>query len=102
MRASSQDPARSAEARAKLVATSRERMRAIRAWEREHGKGFDTERYASEIVPTIQALTVPALMAKTGLSQHYCWQVRAGRKRLHPMHWDAIVTGRSRAAVPRE
>jgi hypothetical protein len=81
---------RAAEAKAKQAAASRLRMRAIRAWERDHGKDFDAERYAAEIVPLLQTLTVPALMAKTGLSQHYCWQVRSGRKRLHPMHWDGI------------
>jgi hypothetical protein len=90
MRASENDPARSPEARAKLAAASRERMRAIRGWEREHGKTFDAERYETEILPAIQALTVPALMAKTGLSQHYCWQVRSGRKRLHSMHWETV------------
>jgi hypothetical protein len=94
MRASENDPARSAEAKAKRAEASRQRMRAIRSWEREHGKGFDAERYANEIVPAIQASTVPALMATTGLSQHYCWQVKAARKRLHPMHWDRIAEGR--------
>jgi hypothetical protein len=91
MRASENDPARSPEARAKQAAASRERMQEIRAWEREHGKGFDEERYAAEILPAIQAITVPALVARTGLSQHYCWQVRAAKKRLHPMHWNAVL-----------
>ncbi len=67
-------------------------MAAIRAWEREHGKVSDSARYESEILPAIQTLTVPELMAKTGLSQHYCWQVRSGRKCLHAMHWDSLQT----------
>ncbi len=62
-----------------------------RAWEREHGKVADQERYESEILPAIQRLTVPALMAITGLSQHRCWQVRTGRKRAHAMHWEGVV-----------
>jgi hypothetical protein len=61
------------------------------AWEREHGKGFDVVRYEAEIMPAIGALTVPALVAKTGLSTHYCWQVRSGRKRMHPMNWAAVT-----------
>jgi RNA polymerase sigma factor (sigma-70 family) len=36
-------------------------------------------------------ITGPALMAATGLTQRYCWQVRAGRKLHHPMHWDAVL-----------
>jgi hypothetical protein len=41
MRALPNDPARSVEARAKLSASVRIRMRAIRAWEREHGREVD-------------------------------------------------------------
>jgi hypothetical protein len=66
-------------------------MQAIRAWEVEHGKVIDRQKYQGEILPAIQALTVPALMALTGLSQHCCWQVRSERKNLHPMHWDAVL-----------
>jgi hypothetical protein len=72
MRASPHDPARTPEARAKLADASRARMRAIRAWEREHGKGFDEKRYQGEVVPAITLLTVDALRARTGLSRHYC------------------------------
>ena len=71
--------------------TSKARMSAIRAWEREHGRGIDQERYASEVMPIVRDMTVPALMSASGLSQHYCWQARAGRKRLHPMHWDGVL-----------
>ena len=66
-------------------------MLAIRAWEREHGKVIDRQKYETEILPSIRNLSIPALMAATALSQHYCWQVRTGRKRLHPMHWDAVM-----------
>lgn len=95
------------EALAKLAETSRTRMRGIRAWEREHGKGVDRERYEVEVLPAISALSVPALRAATGLSQHYCWRVRQGSKRLHPMHWNAVlktreaVGGRVRWSRPR-
>jgi CRISPR-associated endonuclease Cas1 len=91
MRTAPDDPAKSPEARAKRAETSRARMSAIRAWEREHGTAVDRVKYEAEIVPALKALTVPAIMAVTGLSQHYCWQVRTGRKRLHPMHWVAVL-----------
>lgn len=91
MRASADDPARTSEARARLSATSKERMLAIRAWERINGRSHDWDRYRTEIVPLLTSMTVPELMDVTGLSQHFCWQVRAGKKRLHPMHWARIV-----------
>ena len=50
------------------------------------------EKYERDILPAIKRLTVPNLMAATGLSQHYCWQVRSERKRLHPMHWGRVVS----------
>lgn len=73
MRKSSDDPAQSLGARAKRAETSWDRMLAIRAWEREHGSGFDHVRYEAEILPALKELTVPMIMAATGLSQHYCW-----------------------------
>lgn len=65
-------------------------MLVVRAWERGHGKVIDREKYEAVIPPAIRRLTVPALMAATSLTQHYCWQVRAGRERLHPMHCTAV------------
>jgi hypothetical protein len=66
-------------------------MLAIRAWEREKGKVHDWDRYESEVGPLIAVMTVPELVHLTGLSRHYCWQVRAGKKRLHPMHWTRVI-----------
>ena len=93
MRASSDDPARAPEATAKKREKSRSTSLALRAWEREHGKG-DPELYEREILPTIQEMTVPQLMKLTGLSQFHCWKVRKGDRRLHPRHWDAIRRNR--------
>jgi hypothetical protein len=61
----------------------------MRAWEREHGRG-DPEVYDREVVPRIQAMTVPQLMRITGLSQFHCGKVRKGERRLHARHWRAI------------
>jgi hypothetical protein len=91
IRASADDPARTAEARAKIAEKSRERMRVIRGWERRNGKNMDRARYERDILPVIEKMTVAALVAATGLSQHYCWQVRSGRKRLHPLHWESVL-----------
>jgi CRISPR-associated endonuclease Cas1 len=90
MRASSDDPARSPEATAKKREKSRSTSLAMRAWEREHGKG-EPEVYEREVLPKIQQLTVPQLMKLTGLSQFHCWKVRKGERRLHARHWDAVM-----------
>ena len=90
MRASPDDPARSREATAKKREKSRSTSLAMRAWEREHGNG-DPEAYEREILPSIQAMTVPQLMKLTGLSQFHCWKVRKGERRLHARHCEAVT-----------
>lgn len=91
MRSSGDDPAQTAVAKQKRAASSKERMLAVRAWERLNGKVQDWDRYEAEVIPFIKIMTVPELVHVTGLSRHYCWQVRAGKKRLHPMHWTHVV-----------
>ena len=91
MRASPDDPAKSPEAKAKRAASNTEQERARRAWEREHGRDFDLARYEQEVVPVIRRMTVLQLASATGLSTYYCWQIRAGRRRLHPRHWAVIL-----------
>jgi hypothetical protein len=80
-------------------------MLAVRAWERLNGKVHDWDRYEVEVIPVVEAMTVPELVHVTGLSRHYCWQVRSGKKRLHPMHWSRVMDnsqGRSEDAKPYE
>jgi hypothetical protein len=91
MRGLGDDPAQTIAAKQKRAASSKDRMLAIRAWERLNGKVHDWDRYETGVIPMIEAMTVPELVHLTGLSRHYCWQVRAGKKRLHPMHWSAVI-----------
>jgi hypothetical protein len=92
MRASPDDPARSLEATAKKREKSRSTSLAMRAWEREHGRG-DPELYGREVLPKIQEMTVPQLIKITGLSQFHCWKVRKGERRLHARHWESVLMG---------
>ncbi len=89
------DPSQSEEARRKRAEKSREKTLAIRAWEREHGRFHDPETYASEILPRIRRMTVPALPNLTGLSRYYCWEVRKGRKMLHARFWEAVAQNKA-------
>lgn len=91
MRASTTDPAQSNEARARRSASLSAAGRAIRAWEKVHGTEVDSKAYEETVLPAIRSLSVPKLVAATGLSQSYCWRVRRGTKRLHPMHWGKVL-----------
>lgn len=83
------DPSQTEEARRKRAEKSRQTSLAIRAWEREHGP-TDPASYRRDILPAIQAMTVPVLVRLTGLSRYYCWEVRAGRKMLHARFWSLL------------
>jgi CRISPR-associated protein Cas1 len=95
MRSSMDDPARSPEALARKRDKSRAASLAARAWEREHGKP-DPNVYNDSIYPVLREMSVPRLMQLTGLSQYHCWQVRAGRRRLHARFWGLIVEWRDK------
>lgn len=91
MRASGEDPAHSEAARAKRAATSRTTSLAARAWERERASSVEGLSYKDDVLPRIRELTVPRLVALTGLSQYHCWKVRKGERRLHARHWATIT-----------
>ena len=57
--------------------------------------------YERDVLPRIQAMTVPQLVKLTGLSQFHCWKVRKGERRLHARHWDAIANAGLQATVAR-
>jgi hypothetical protein len=50
------------------------------AWEREHGPVSDPRSNERDILPKMQTLSVRRLVALTGLSEYYLWQVRKGEK----------------------
>jgi hypothetical protein len=70
MRASPADLSRAPEARAKQSARSCEVMLANRAWEREHGRALDSEKYENDILPRMQTMSVSALSRLTGISEY--------------------------------
>jgi len=52
----------------------------------------DPTVYEREILPKMQTLSVRRLVALTGLSEYYLWQVRKGEKRLHARFWERIAS----------
>jgi CRISPR-associated protein Cas1 len=104
MRASPDDPARSAEAIAKRVATNADRRRVALTWELRNPGPHDPEVFRTDILPGLLKVTLPQMMRATGLTSSYCWRIRNGERIPHPMYWeslhllvlgDACKTGRS-------
>lgn len=91
MRGSPDDPARSAEAVAKRVATNAERRNATLAWERQNPGPRDAEAFRREILPRLQDVTLPQMVRATGLTSSYCWRIRRGERVPHPMYWDSLT-----------
>jgi hypothetical protein len=91
LRAAGADPARTPEALSKLAVTQRERAAQRRAWDAEHiGEVFDEAHFRTAILPTLQGVPLSAMMRVTGLSLHYCAEVRHGKSVPHPMYWSEL------------
>lgn len=90
MRGSANDPAQTAEAKAKRVTAYQQRKEAARAWEQANPGPHDPELYRSEILPGLAAVTLPQMMRATGLTSGYCWKIRRGDRMPHPMYWERL------------
>jgi hypothetical protein len=50
-----------------------------------------TEFYAEKIQPKLAEITVPAIASAIDVSLPYATDIRAGRRRPHPRHWQALA-----------
>jgi CRISPR-associated endonuclease Cas1 len=88
--AAGNDPRRGAAVnRARGQAIS-ERHRRIRSWAREHPGQRDEAWFQREIALKLDAFSLKAIAAATGLSLAACSRIRAGAKVPHPRHWEAL------------
>ena len=62
-------------------------QRAVREWE---GERPDPAVFLTRSCPDCARIPIPALVAATGLSEHYCSLIRLGKKVPHPRHWDVL------------
>jgi len=90
MRASPDDPARSAAAVAKRVATNAERRKTALEWEKRNPGPHDREVFRTEILPGLQKVTLPQMMRATGLTSGYCWRLKRGERTPHPVYWKQL------------
>jgi len=79
MRSSAEDPAQTAEAKAKRTLSLAKRARLAKEWGRAHPGPYDRQEFVREIVPRLANVTLPVMMKATGLTSGYCLQIKKGR-----------------------
>jgi hypothetical protein len=52
---------------------------------------LNEEVYADKIQPLLKDIANPVIMSALGVSVTYTVAIRAGRRRLHPRHWEALA-----------
>ncbi len=90
LRAEGLDPSQSAEAKGKMGKANAQRMREVRAWDREHERA-DPVVFRREILPGLQGIPLRRLAKATGLSVQHCGLVRRGLRVPHPRHWSVLA-----------
>jgi hypothetical protein len=82
----------SPEASARQAEEQRRSAAALKKWNPSKKPGWLTETVCREkIQPRLAGITVPAIASASGLSQPYAAEIRAGRQRPHPRHWQTLT-----------
>jgi len=85
--------AQSPEAQARRAATKRRHDAARRAWRpSRQPASLDEQTYWQRIQPRLAGVTIPAISSALGVSEPYAADIRAGRRRPHPRHWQVLAT----------
>jgi CRISPR-associated endonuclease Cas1 len=84
--------AQSAESRRKHSQTQRQHEAAKRAWRSSSKPDWpDENTYVRQIQPRLAAVTISSMASTLGVSESYAADIRAGRHRPHPRHWQALA-----------
>jgi ribosomal protein L32 len=84
--------AQSAESRKKHSETQRQHEAAKRAWRATPRSAWpDETTYSEAIQPRLSSITISALSSALGVCESYAADIRAGRRRPHPRHWQALA-----------
>jgi len=100
--------AQSPEARKKHSATQRRHEAAKRAWRSSPNPArIDEVGYCQQIYPRLVSVTIAAISSALGISESYAADIRAGRNRPHPRHWQALaelvgVTANAQAGLDKQ
>jgi CRISPR-associated endonuclease Cas1 len=80
------------ESLAKRAATQRQHRLAMRNWKRADLPGWLTpDVYANRIQPALASVAKSRISATLGVSDPYSSDIRAGRRRPHPRHWETLA-----------
>src|SRR5579859_1719427 len=83
---------KSQESRAKLAATQRGQARARWKWNASDLPTWLTvEAYATRVLPRLKDVPLSKMASTMGVSIPYAANVRKGRRRPHPRHWQALA-----------
>ena len=82
----------SREARARQAEKQRRHAAAKRAWRpSDQPAWLDEQTYLQKIQPRLAGVTIPVIASALGLSEPYAAEIRAGRRRPHPRHWQTLA-----------
>jgi CRISPR-associated endonuclease Cas1 len=80
------------ESRRKHSETQRRHEAAKRAWASSSKPDWPNENtYVRQIQPRLAAVTISAVASTLGVSESYAADIRAGRHRPHPRHWQMLA-----------
>jgi CRISPR-associated endonuclease Cas1 len=81
-----------ADAQRKRSETQRRHEAAKRDWRNSLGhKSVSQETYDKEIQPCLASGTIASIAITLGVSEPYAADIRSGRRRPHPRHWQALA-----------
>jgi ribosome-binding protein aMBF1 (putative translation factor) len=84
--------AQNPESRKRHSETQRRHEAAKRAWRSSPHPAWLTEQtYIERIQPRLAGVTISALSSRIGVSESYAADIRAGRHRPHPRHWQILA-----------
>ncbi len=84
--------ARSSESRKRHSETQRRHEAAKRNWRSSPKADLSDENpYVRQIQPRLATVTISALSSTLGVSESYAADIRAGRHRPHPRHWQPLA-----------
>jgi hypothetical protein len=78
--------------KARRVETQRRHALAKKAWQPSSlPTSLNEEVYTQKIQPLLAGVANPVIMSALGVSVTYAVAIRAGRRRPHPRHWEALA-----------
>ena len=81
--------AQSSEAQARRTATQRRNANAQLTWKKS-GQPIGDEVYRNEIQPRLAGVIIPTIMSALNVCASYAADIRRGRRRPHPRHWETL------------